>query len=44
MSAERVEALRERKVRMGETHLGRAAVDFLRLVEFVDRAFIGLRE
>jgi signal transduction histidine kinase len=27
MSAERVEALRERKVRMGETHLGRAAVE-----------------
>jgi GAF domain-containing protein len=26
MSAERVEALRERKVRLGETHLGRAAV------------------
>jgi signal transduction histidine kinase len=27
MSAEQVEALRERKVRMGETHLGRAAVE-----------------
>jgi signal transduction histidine kinase len=27
MSAERVEALRERKVRLGETHLGRAAVE-----------------
>src|SRR5271157_688477 len=27
MSAERVEALRERKIRMGETHLGRAAVE-----------------
>ena len=27
MSAERVEALRERRVRMGETHLGRAAVE-----------------
>jgi GAF domain-containing protein/CheY-like chemotaxis protein len=27
MSAERVEGLRERKVRMGETHLGRAAVE-----------------
>jgi two-component system, NtrC family, sensor kinase len=27
MSEERVEALRERKVRMGETHLGRAAVE-----------------
>ncbi len=27
MSAERVEGLRERRVRMGETHLGRAAVE-----------------
>src|SRR5271166_5061630 len=27
MSAERVEALRERKIRLGETHLGRAAVE-----------------
>jgi signal transduction histidine kinase len=27
MSVERVEALRERKVRLGETHLGRAAVE-----------------
>src|SRR6516225_10985240 len=27
MSAERVEALRERRVRLGETHLGRAAVE-----------------
>jgi two-component system NtrC family sensor kinase len=27
MSAERVEVLRERKVRLGETHLGRAAVE-----------------
>ena len=27
MSAERVEGLRERKVRLGETHLGRAAVE-----------------
>jgi len=27
MSAERVEGLRERRVRLGETHLGRAAVE-----------------
>ena len=27
MSAERIEALRERRVRLGETHLGRAAVE-----------------
>ena len=27
MSAERVAALRERRVRLGETHLGRAAVE-----------------
>ena len=27
MSAERVEALRERRIRLGETHLGRAAIE-----------------